>query len=56
MENPYWEKTSAHYRSKDFEKITNLLNELYPSDPGSLIHAYLTRTRKGKEFFTHRMF
>ena len=28
------------------------MNELYPSDPGLLIHAYLTRTRKGKEFFT----
>ena len=28
------------------------MNELYPSDPVLLIHAYLTRTRKGKEFFT----
>ena len=51
MENSYWNKTSSYYKQKDFEKITNLLNELYPSDPGLLIHAYLNHSRKGKEIF-----
>lgn len=48
----YYRKTSSKCRVNDFKKITKLLVEIYPQDPGSVLLSYINHSRDGKKFFS----
>ena len=53
----YSSKTSPKCKVNDFKKITKLIHEIYPNNPGSVIYGYLHHSQEGqknlKDYFSY---
>ena len=53
----YSSKTSPKCKVNDLKKITKLIHEIYPNNPGSVIYGYLHHSQEGqknlKDYFSY---